>query len=140
MFAPRPKFAQVPAMISPQNNDRVLAQVEPVQFIEYLADLRVHVTHRGAVGVPELAAIVLILQRALRDMVLPDQLKAWVKRNEGVDAVRHTWEGDGGNFPGIIQIPVFLRRVERQVRFVEADGQSELLALELSELGDSRFG
>ena len=73
-------------------------------------------------------------------MVLPNQLKAWVKRNEGVDAVRHRWEGDGGNFPGIVQIPVFLRRVERQVRFVEADGQSELLALELSELGDSRFG
>ncbi len=51
-------IAEMPAMIAPEDDDRVVAQVEAVELVEYLADLGIHITRRRVVAVNELALLV----------------------------------------------------------------------------------
>ena len=48
-------LTKMPAVVGPQRYDGVVLEVEPFQFSEDLADLRVHVADAGPVGVTVMA-------------------------------------------------------------------------------------
>jgi hypothetical protein len=57
VLSPDSVLAQVPAMVAPYDDDRVVAKAEPIQFVQHAADLRIDVTHARRVGVAEIACL-----------------------------------------------------------------------------------
>ena len=51
-------FAQVPAVVAPDDDDRVVGQAGFVERVEHAADLRVHEARAGQVGADEVAPLV----------------------------------------------------------------------------------
>ena len=123
MFAPRVVFAEFPTVVAEEDHDGVLAEIEAVEFVEQLADLCVRVTDRGVVAMLELTREI-VGDRSGRNAKIIAQLAA---REDGVvgrvlcaKLVRRQFD-----FCGVIHVPVFLRRDERQVRLDKSDREEE---------------
>ena len=56
-LAPYPMLAQMPAVIAPKNNNRLLPQAQGVQLIENLTDLGVNIAYAGQIRVDQIAGI-----------------------------------------------------------------------------------
>ena len=111
-------------MVAPQHDDGVLGKLEPVEFIEHTAKLRVHVTTSGVVAVDQLSGGGVIGQPAGGDRIVVGNLAAALagaRRGaaRGVEVVQD------GEFRGIVEVPVFFRRGEGQVRLHEAQREEE---------------
>jgi len=55
VLAPPGVLAELPAVVAPQDNDRLVRQAQPVEFVEDATQLRVHVADGGVVAMFELA-------------------------------------------------------------------------------------
>ena len=64
VFAPHRVVAEVPAVVAPKHDDRLLGQGEPVQFIQHFSQLGIHVADRGVITVDE-GALEILRQIAL---------------------------------------------------------------------------
>ena len=53
VLAPRPVLAQLPAVVAPQHNHRLLAQAQPVELLQDAPELGIHVADAGIVAVLE---------------------------------------------------------------------------------------
>ncbi len=71
VFAPDVKLAEVPAVISPKNDNCGFAEIEPVEFIENFSDLSIHIADCCAVAVSQFALLGFVLQPARGNIVLP---------------------------------------------------------------------
>ena len=134
-------LTEFPAVVAPENDDRVLAEIEPVEFVEQLAHLRVHVADRRVVAVLELTSEV-VRNRAFGNTVIIAQFTTGKDRIIG-RVFRAEFIGRELNLGWIVEVPVFFGRNKREVRFHETHGEEEGLgffahALERGngELGD----
>ena len=57
VLAPEGMLAQVPAVVAPQDDNRVVAQIQPIKFVQQLANLGVGVAHTGVIAVDERAGL-----------------------------------------------------------------------------------
>ena len=108
--------AQVPAVVTPEHDDRVACQTARIQRIEHLTKLRVHVACGGMVAVDEVNGLLLRQRSLLRDVpVLPQFTpgrRRKFRRACGCRLQRRQLEARR-----IIEVPVLLRCHKRQMRF-----------------------
>ena len=76
-------IAQVPTMVAPQDDDRVLRQPILLERREHAADLRVHITHRRVVAVNQLPRIVIRHRSLVRHARVVAQLAPGRPANGG---------------------------------------------------------
>ncbi len=125
VFAPGVVFAQLPAVIAPDDDDGIPAQVQAVQFIQHLADLRVGIAGGGVIAVFELTGQV-IGDGFLGDTVIGTHFTA------GEDGVfggvfGQKFVGSQLNLGRIVEVPVALGRDEGEMGLDESNGQEEWL-------------
>ena len=134
-------LAQFPAMIAPESDHRVLRQPRAFEFVENAAQLRVHVTDRRVIAVFECPCKV-VRDAAGRNTIVVAQFTA---RQNGVFGRIFRPERIRGKLDTrrLVEVPVFLGRHERQVRFDEADAEPEglvQLARALTKGGNRHVG
>ena len=128
MLTPHAVVAEVPAVIAPENDDRVFRETGFVKRGHDLAELGVHVTRRGIVAVDEAASeFVVEWVVAGRDAVVVAKFTAELRRVVG-SAFGSGQAGGLREFGGIVEIPVFFRRDEGEVGFEETDAHEERFA------------
>ena len=130
MLAPHGVLAEVPAVVTPKDDDRIVGELEPVEFVQQLADQRVRVTHAGIVAANEVARHLITDRAPPRHAVVGAQLARVVYC--AVGCVDWFLAIIGRQLDGVlrIQVPVFPRGIERQVRLEKTDREEErLLAL-----------
>ena len=128
MLTPHAVVAEVPAVIAPENDDRIFRETGFVEGGHDLAELGVHVTRRGIVAVDE-AAREFVVERVVagRDAVVVAEFAAELWRVVG-SAFGSGQAGGLREFGGIVEVPVFFRRDEGEVGFEETDAHEERFA------------
>ena len=119
-------LAELPAVVAPKDDDGVVGKAEPVERIEELADLRVGVADAGIVAMDELAGGLAIHGTGGGNPGIGAELAGGVDSTVGCVLGRVVVVGDV-DLVEVVEIPVFLRSIERQVRFEKADGEEERL-------------
>ena len=127
VLAPHPVVAEVPAVVAPEDDDRVVGEPEGVEFLEQPADLGVHETRRRVVAVHERALERLRQVAAFGDTSvvaefvaeLRGERRRGLRRHAGISQRQRGW---------IMEVPVAGRRTKRQVRLEKPRGQEEPLA------------
>ena len=131
MFTPHPVVAQLPAMIAPQDNDRIIGQARLFQCIQHFADLGIHIADTSKISVADFTGIGVgkpFLQRCLLfSQLIPVELSAIQQRRQMAPFrnIRRRRQRDG---LFVIHIPIFLWSRERQVRLEESYRQTERLS------------
>ena len=135
VLAPGAVVAQLPAVVAPQNHCRVLTQAQPVEFPEHAPHLGVHVAHAGVVAVDQHAHGGRFHRTAGGNPRVSAQF-APVRARQ----LRHVlgplaprWQLD---VLGRVEVPILLRRVERQMRLQESGRQKERLVPQPAQLLD----
>ena len=122
-------FADLIAVVAPEHDDRVAGKIETIEFVEDFSDLRVEITDRGKISVAEMpdggGGQRAVLGRAGVAAGLGRAVAGHRRRAFG--PFRRIRPGDR---LGLIEIPVFLRRVVRHVGFPETHGEEEWFVLE----------
>src|SRR5262245_58890393 len=108
-------------MIRQEDDYRTVRKFVLVERTKYLAYLRVHVTDVGEVAVPHFGDLFVVWPDLLRRNT--ENLAAIVKCPFG--RIRRPRWVKTRELLGVIQVPVFLRRVERRMRLPEPDGEEE---------------
>ena len=120
--------AQLPAVVAPENDDGVIGKTLMVERVEQSADLGVGIADAGVVAVSQRLGKVGRNGVAFRHVGVGVQLTV-VMPGKGRGAVGQVVDQRQGNFLRVVQVPVFLRRDERQMRLEKADGKEERAAL-----------
>ena len=81
VLRPHAMIAEMPAVIAPEDDDRVFGKTEFVQSREHLSDLRIHVTHCGMITMDERPRLCLVERPTLRDVAILPQFapSSWRK-------------------------------------------------------------
>ena len=128
VLAPQAVVTQVPAVVTPQANDRTIAEPQPIQLVQQSPDLSVDIADAGVVSVDQPAGFLIAHGTLSGDVAVVPQLAETVHRQ-----CRSPFgpEGVAGQFDllWIVQAPVLLRCDEGQVRLDEAHCQKERLIL-----------
>ena len=90
VLAPPAVVAEVPAVIAPEHDDGVRREAEPVEFVEHLAKLCVHVTHRRVIAVDEHARLIVADQPHFGNVAVLAQLAPRRRRILGCAFRRHS--------------------------------------------------
>ena len=123
MFSPEAVFAEEESVIAPEHDDRVVGEAEFVEGVDDLADLGVDVADAGVVGVAGFGLEFLgVFYVAGRAAVACEFLRRHVLGGIAMRRVVVVGEFD---FSAVVEVPVFLRRVEGKVRAPEAAGEKE---------------
>ena len=117
-------------MIAPQHDDRVVGEPFFVERIQQSPDLRVGVADAGVVAVTQRLRELGGDRIARRHTRVRMDLAVRVAR-EFRRALRKSIGRGERNLIRVVEIPVLLRRDERQMRLQETDGQKERLLLRL---------
>ena len=126
MLAPHAVVAEVPAVVAPQDDDRVLVESVRLEGVEHLADLRVGVAGGGVIAVDELTLHRVVDGAGLRAPLVVAQLAPIGRRELGGALWRRAELGEF-ELRRIVEVPILLRCVERQVGPQEPDGDEERL-------------
>ena len=109
----------MPAVVAPQDDDRFVGEARLIERVEHFAELRVHVADGGVVAVDERALEVVGQHAVLRDVFVLAQLAAKLRR-----ILRRSirWRAALGQRKSgaVVEVPVFLRRAEREMRLQES--------------------
>jgi len=116
--------AEVPAVITPQEDDGVFGETIRVEGIEHLAELRVHVTRGRVVAVDEVTGLLGRHGAFFRHVFVLSQFAPGGRREVG---------GTFGGFlefgqlegRGVVEVPILLRSHKRQMWLQKADGEEE---------------
>ncbi len=128
-------LAEMPAVIAPEADHRVVAMRGLFIRIQHAADLRVEISDRGKVGLHRFLPATRL--QHLRVVAL------WVRhfqtdgRNVIEIALHRRRELDVGQR---MHIKVLLRHVPRHMRLVEADGEEKGLVMRLAKFRDAVIG
>ena len=136
MLAPDGVFAQVPAVVAPQNDNRVIPLATFVQPGQNTTDLCIGVADtRGVVFSDSCRELGVIVRISLPTVVLhelartvPSSLPLWLQ------GMRSRWQNRV-----LVTLHVLSRCAERQVRANDADGQEEwfrFVSRQLFKLGE----
>ena len=126
VLGPDAEVAEVPAVVAPEDDDGVVGEFQFVERGHDAADLHVSVAHARVVTVDELALDVIRVGmhgRLGHGEKRVDLTAAFHGHRHG--AVRGGLARGHGEFGGIVEVPVFLRRGEGEVRAHEAHGEEE---------------
>ena len=126
VLGPDAEVAEVPAMVAPEDDDGVVGEFQFVERGHDAADLHVGVTHTRVVTVDELALEVVgvgMHGRLGHGEKRIDLAAAFHGHRH--DTVRGGLARGHGELGGIVEVPVFLRHGEGQVRAHEAHGEEE---------------
>ena len=116
-------FAQVIAVVGGENDDRVIPKFLRLQLVKDQPDLRIHKRDAGVVGLRVLAPKRIILLTQLKPEAT-ESLDHRHLRNIGPIVARTQLKL---KFAPRIEVEIFLRRNERNMRFVDADRDEERL-------------
>ena len=115
-------FTEVPAVVAPEDDERVLRLPDGLERVEDAAELGVHVADAGIVGVQRGAglgggeiAVGVEIEIAAGVAAMASSGKRRL-----VGEVRRQ-----GQFLGLVKVEEFLRRLERDVGFLEPDREEE---------------
>ena len=129
--------AELPAVVTPEHDDRVVGDTGLVEGVEHAADLRVGVTDAGVVAVAKPAGHVSRQWVARRDVEVLVEFTVGVSGKRG-RAGRQLVDRGPWDRGRIVEVPILLRRHERQMRLEESDGEEEGFVL-LGERGDPPY-
>ena len=124
VFAPPAVIAEMPAVVAPQDDDGVVGRAALVERVEQAADLRVGVGDAGVVGVDELGVAVGRQGAFGRNAGIAAQLAPGVAGVAG-GAFGFVLNRRGLELAAVVEVPVFFRGDEGQVRLMEADGNKK---------------
>ncbi len=137
--------AQVPAVVAPKHHDGVFGKTRFFQLIEHLSDLGIDIADRCKISMAELSLVNLRNRLGKRRFFVSGlvalKLPASVQAGR-INILRNIRGWGQRDFLLIIHIPIFCRRVKRQVRFKKAHTQKEglILLLEFFQVLNSQFG
>ena len=129
-------IAQVPAVVAPKHHDGVFGKTRFFQLIEHLPDLGIDITNRCKISMAELSLVRFFIS-GLVALKLPASVQAG-----RINILRNIRGWGQRDFLLIIHIPIFCRRVKRQVRFKKAHTQKEglIFFLEFFQFFNSQLG
>src|SRR5690349_14533894 len=132
MFVPQSMISQVPSMIAPKHDDRILLYTQMLYLVEQLLDQCVGIGDTRIITMDEFLLPVgrqmitfnVAVAVELRYVSIPLHLFGFVIRN--VRAVgRLLLVGINYELLAFVEVPVFSRRYKWQVRLFESDGKEE---------------
>ena len=124
-------------MVAGEDDDRVVGQPEFFQFTKESADLRVGEADAGEVTVDEPARGCFVERARRRDIRVGSQFTGGMHRLRR-RVLRTTFNLRQCNLGPVVQVPIFLRRDERQVRLVKTHGEEKrfVLLCQFAQVGD----
>ncbi len=127
VLAPHAVLAELPAVIAPHDNDRVIGEIQLVERVEKLANLGIGVRQRGVISMKEFERLVGGKRTVLRNVAVVSQFspictgERWSVFRSDVIVLGQR------EVAAFVEVPVLLRRDERQMGLHEADREKERL-------------
>mgnify|MGYP006135182859 CR=1 FL=1 len=123
LLSPEAVFAEEKSVIAPENDDGVVGEAEFGEGVDDLADLGVNIADAGVVGMAGLGlecfgGFHAASRAAVAGEFFRRDVLGWIVSGRIV-VVREF------DFIAVVEVPVFLRRVEGEVRTPEAAGEKE---------------
>ena len=103
-FAPTAVSTQLPAVIGPQEDNRVRVEFKPTQFVKHFTDLNIDKRDTGMVPMNDLAGLVFRHRTAERTIAVAPDFAPIVTRNAIVGLTKI---GRRRELVAIIQVPIF---------------------------------
>ena len=121
-------FTEMPAVVAPEADDGVLRHAAVRQRLHEQTDLRINVGHAGGVAVDEFALQRLGNEAGLGNVrVSPQLARVAIKRKVVRAALRELLERCERKSGAVVEVPVFFRRDEGQMRLHETDREKKRL-------------
>lgn len=125
-LSPHSHVPEVPAVVAPEHHNGILIETGFLEGLQNESNLGIDVGGAGQVGVKERARELLVDRADLGNAVPDAQFKRSVESHRGSVFWRRG-VGAGGEFIGIIQVPVFLGSDEVEVGFVKSESEEKRL-------------
>ena len=127
VLAPHAVIAEMPAVVAPQHDDRVLRQTGLVESRDHSPQLGIHIADGGVVAVDQGTLRVVGNRPVGGHVLVVPQLTAELWSVAGSLLRRFAQRGER-ELGSVIHVPILLRRTEGEMRFEEADREKERLA------------
>src|SRR5262245_49075602 len=122
------------AMVAPENDNRLFAQLQSIELVEHAPDLRVHEAGRGPVSTNHLAGLSgrsVASNKEIRIAMRNRDLRESGRRlRMGIEVDRQR------NLVNVVEVEELFRRRRWAVRLVEANGEKEWLVFVSTQVLD----
>src|SRR5215475_9069341 len=114
------------AMIGEEHYDGILGELQAIEFVNHLADLRVRIARARVISVPQLHGLLTRERPLFGDPAVSAQFWPVVERDLW-SVPRRSVGTEFWYLCAVIHIPILFRRAERQMRFAKAHCQEKRL-------------
>src|ERR1041384_7468935 len=127
MLPPPPVIAEMPAVVAPQNDNRIRGEAEAIEFVKHLANLGIDKTDGSMVAMNHGPRLIIAQRAGLGNVAVLPQLAPVARRISGRTDRRGAQLGHSEGC-AIVKVPIFLRRTKWQMRLEKSDGEKKWLA------------
>ncbi len=113
-------------MVTPNNDDRIFPQIQSIEFSQQFPNLRIHKTDAGIISMDQFSRFCFVTRSDIGNVRIGTKFtpgrKCKIRRIFRPMGIRHD------DLCAVIQIPIFFRSTEGQMRFSKSNADEKRLA------------